>query len=181
MGSVKTTEAKEVRVGVERFRRVELPDAVPGRLYLHRMPGRNESLEDTWAAIEAAGVSCIVCLTGEAEIAEKSPEYARAVAQGTVPCERVAFPIADYGVPRDEAALGGLAERTAERLRAGERILVHCAIGHGRTGTFATCVVLALGVELGEARGLVRRAEAEPETPAQGALVERFAGPRVTA
>ena len=55
MGSVKTTEAKEVRVGVERFRRVELPDAVPGRLYLHRMPGRNESLEDTWAAIEAAG------------------------------------------------------------------------------------------------------------------------------
>ena len=31
MENVKTTGAKEVHVGVERFRKVELPGAVPGR------------------------------------------------------------------------------------------------------------------------------------------------------
>ncbi|MFM7734384.1 MAG: hypothetical protein ACKPBU_00170, partial [Alphaproteobacteria bacterium] len=135
------SKTESSRMAEERFRRLELPDEVAGALYLHRMPGRNERIEDTWAAIEAGGIACIVCLTSEAEIAKKSPSYARAVKDGTVPCERIEFPIKDRCVPRDETELMALARRIVAKLRSGDGVLMHCAAGVGRTGMVARCVL----------------------------------------
>jgi len=70
-----------------RFRGVHLPSAVPGRLWLHSMPGRYEPLNDAWAEVRRLGVSRIVCLAPFLEIREKSPEYAKAIEGRDLPCD----------------------------------------------------------------------------------------------
>lgn len=68
------------------FRRVDLAARVPGRLLLHSMPGRYESLENVWTQVRNEGVRVIVCLAEKDELHEKSSEYAQALEAGIVPC-----------------------------------------------------------------------------------------------
>ena len=153
------------------FRHVVLPPDIDGALYLHSMPGRYEPLSASLAEIADKNVAAIICLTPLEEIEEKSPEYAAAIAAGTIPVERVAMPIEDYGVPQDTAAFVALMEDVAHRLQAGENLLVHCAGGIGRTGTFATGVLMALHVTLNDALDAVQMAGSEPETDKQQELL----------
>jgi hypothetical protein len=160
------------------FRSVALPAPIPGRLYLHSMPGRREPLEAAIAALREREIGCVVCLAPTAELARKSPEYAAAIDALTL-AERARvpslewdhLPIDDLGAPADTAAFWAVAQSTASRLRSGEHVLIHCAAGVGRTGTLAICVLLALGVPLDAARDLVRAAGAGPEVEAQERLV----------
>lgn len=156
------------------FRRVRLPDVVAGQLYLHSMPGRYEPLEASLAEAARLRIDRIVCLVPPAEIAYASPAYERAIAEGRLPCDREAFPIPDFGVPEDRRAFAGLVSSTAARLREGGRILVHCHAGIGRTGTFATCVLLELGLSAAEAEEAMRKAGSHPEILAQRQLINWF-------
>ena len=54
------------------FRQVDITARVPGRLLLHSMPGRYESLESVWKHIRSERVSAIVCLVERNELHEKS-------------------------------------------------------------------------------------------------------------
>lgn len=157
------------------FRTVALPPELPGRLYVHSMPGRYEAWEAFAEAASHFGISTLVCLTPEEEIARTSPAYAEAIARGTLGCARLCLPMQDYGVPRDWEAYAALVRHVAGLLRAGERVLVHCGAGRGRAGTFALCLLLALGVRLLEAQEAVRAAGAGPETPAQEDLLLWYA------
>jgi hypothetical protein len=123
-------------------------------------------------AIKAAGIGRILCLTGPAEIARKSPGYAAAIAAGTLPCPVVAHPLEDFATPADAAAFAAWISTQAADLRAGTPMLLHCAAGIGRTGTVALCLLHALGIDQAEA--LVAAAGSQPETPEQRAFVARF-------
>jgi hypothetical protein len=57
------------------FRRVDLPAGVPGRLLLHSMPGRYETIESAWDQVRRETVSAIVCLAENDELRDKSSEY----------------------------------------------------------------------------------------------------------
>jgi protein-tyrosine phosphatase len=149
------------------FRRVELPNLVPGRLLLHSMPGRFEAIERVWHHLRSDAVGAIVCLNEKYEIREKSSKYADALETGTVPCSVLPFAIREGGAPDNRDAFWALANDVANRLESGESILIHCAGGVGRTAMLAISVLLALGEPLIEAEGAVSRAGSLVETMQQ--------------
>jgi hypothetical protein len=156
-----------------RLRSVELP--FTGRLYLYSMPGRFEPFALASHAIQSSGITWVVCLTPLAEVQEKAPAYARAIETGTLPWLHVSCPIPDFGVPEQLQAFVATAADAAQRIRAGQNILVHCAAGIGRTGTFAMAVCLQLGFDLQQASETVQAAGSSPDTNAQAMLVAGLA------
>ena len=149
------------------FRRVELPAGVPGRLFLHSMPGRFETLEKAWQQVNIEAVAAIVSLVESYEIPLKSLAYAEALELGTVPCPVLPFEIREGGVPDDRNAFWGLATAIANRLQSGEAVLIHCAGGVGRTAMLAVSVLLALGEPIDVAEKTISRAGSLVETIAQ--------------
>lgn len=101
------------------------------------------------------------------ETRKKSPHYAEAIEAGTLPCDLHSFPIPDFGVPEDRRSFWVFAQDLARRLTEGERLLIHCGAGIGRTGTLAICVLLALGAPLEVATETVEAAGSVPETQEQ--------------
>jgi hypothetical protein len=150
------------------LRKVQLP--VSGALYLHSMPGRRESFDEAVAAIAQCGVTRVVCLALPDEIAKKSPEYSMALSH-VVPWHHDPFPIPDYGVPAEPDAFWSRASNIAASLQHGERVLVHCGAGIGRTGTFAVAVVMKIGLSLADAMKAVTAAGSRPETATQCSLL----------
>jgi protein-tyrosine phosphatase len=135
------------------------------------MPGRYEAIEKVWHHVRSEDVRAIVCLTDQAEIREKSTEYAQALEAGTVPCSVLLFEIPDRGAPEDRDGFWILAVDVAKRLQAGEAVLIHCAGGVGRTATLAISVLLALGQPVSEARTIVSCAGSTVETTPQSSLI----------
>ena len=113
----------------------------------------------------------IVCLVEKDELREKSPEYARALESGTVPCSVLSFEIPDRGAAEDWDAFWALASDVAKRLQSGEAVLIHCAGGVGRTAMLAISVLLALGDSASDARSVVSRAGSTIETAPQSQLI----------
>jgi protein-tyrosine phosphatase len=149
------------------FRRVELPPSVSGRLLLHSMPGRFETIERTWDQVRSEAVAAIVCLAEEYEIRSKSTQYAEALETGAVPCSVLPFEIREGGVPEDRDGFWALAKDVASRLESGDAVLVHCAGGVGRTAMLAISVLLALGEPIKQAEHAVSRAGSVVETMPQ--------------
>ena len=149
------------------FRRVDLPAPISGRLLLHSMPGRFETLDNVWQHLERESVAGIVCLNEPHEIRLKSSPYADALDSGSVPCPVLSFEIREGGVPEDRSAFWALANALAKRLQAGEAVLIHCAGGMGRTALLAVSVLLALGEPRDAAEERVSRAGSLVETMPQ--------------
>ena len=149
------------------FRRVDLPAPISGRLLLHSMPGRFETLDNVWEHLERESVAGIVCLNEPHEIRLKSSRYADALEAGSVPCPVLSFEIREGGVPDDRSAFWALAKAIAKRLQAGEALLIHCAGGMGRTAMLAVSVLLALGEPRDVAEERVSRAGSLVETMPQ--------------
>ena len=154
------------------FRSVSLPRTVNGALFLHAMPGRYETWDIFLKEAARWKISLLISLAEEEEIHAKSPVYADAIRSNTLPCKRERFPIPDFGIPRDRKAFLTFATHTAERLRIGERILVHCGAGIGRTGMFAVTLLMLLGIQRLEAERAVAKAGSHPETKAQQEIVD---------
>jgi len=127
---------------------------------------------DVWRRL---AVDRVLCLTPTAEIERRSPAYARAVREATLPCRWLVFPIDDYGVPEEAESLLLVAQEAVAWLRTGERLVVHCGAGVGRTGTVATCILLALGLDHATALTAVREVGSEPETEEQQQVVVEVA------
>lgn len=157
------------------FRHVNPPPDVAGQLYLHSLPGRYEPFVQCRAALERHAVTRIVSLLSLDEIQNKSPDYAHAITSHTLPCAWEMYPIPDFGVPSAMDTFTGLVRQLAERVQAGERVLIHCGAGIGRTGMLALCVLLALDMPMADAEQAVRAAGAGPETAGQRRWVEEFA------
>ncbi|MBF0544036.1 MAG: tyrosine-protein phosphatase [Candidatus Riflebacteria bacterium] len=153
---------------------VKLPKKISGRLCLHSMPGCAEKLYDFFDEAKRLSIDVIVSLTSFDEINEKSPLYASAISDGTFVFKRECFGIPDFGVPSDRKAFAEFVRKMANLLCTGKTIVVHCGAGIGRTGTFAICLLLSLGIERREAEKAVSDAGSHPETEEQESLTEWF-------
>ena len=149
------------------FRKLHLPSGVTGSLYLHSMPGKEETLDDAVAEVRRLGISLIVSLAPLGEIRVNSPSYAKAIEAQDLPSILVTCPIPDRGVPEHEAEFLRSVEQTASALKAGQNLLLHCNAGIGRTGTYAAAVLMRIGLSKDQAIAEVRRAGSYPETPKQ--------------
>ncbi len=129
---------------------------------------------DHEVALAEVGATTIVCLTQASELDERYPEYLAWLQ--SAPEQAIWQPIHDLHAPPVDVATELVAAIVA-RLAAGERIILHCAAGIGRSGTIAVCVLVELGATLAEALEIVAasRPMAGPEVGAQRELVVEFA------
>lgn len=155
---------------------VPLPAGVPGEL---RLCGKRAIANGRYADADMPWTT-VVCLCRRGELEGHYPGYVAwlggegrgdAGAAGSI-----WWPIPDLGAEPVERTLP-FVDDLVTRLRAGERLLVHCAAGIGRAGTTAVCILIRLGVQLDEALKTVAdaRAMAGPEAGSQMALVRAVA------
>lgn len=156
------------------FRPLPLPDDVPGRLWLQSMPGRREPWNAFLDEARLNRLDMLVCLNPLEEVAELSPAYHKAVAQGRMPFRWLHVPMRDFGLAADAAAFRQGVEQVAQGLRMGDRALLHCAAGMGRTGTMAACVLKRLGMPAAEALAAVSAAGSNPQSALQSGWIHQF-------
>jgi protein-tyrosine phosphatase len=156
------------------LRAVALPAEVTGTLWLAAMPGRFGPWTGFEAQARRARLALVVCLTPTQEVAQLSPHYHAAIAQGTLPFRWAHLPMPNFGVPDDGTAFRADIGRVVQALRSGDAVMLHCAAGLGRTGTAAACVLKALGLEADDAMARVRAAGSNPQNALQSGLVDWF-------
>ncbi|MFC2968939.1 phosphatase domain-containing putative toxin [Acidimangrovimonas pyrenivorans] len=129
------------------FEIAELP-VLAGRLALCAMPGSGGDYAADLTALLDWRPDAVATLAETEELAAAGAE-SLGTELGAAGILRHSFPIADFGVPGAvaRALWPELSATLRARLAAGDRVLVHCRGGCGRSGM----VVLRLMIETGEA------------------------------
>ena len=134
--------------------------------------GKRVVAPDPEGALRRAGTATMIVSFNERE--ELSREYGAYVdwLEANTPGRALWYPIPDLSAPTPEAAVE-IIDRLHRRLVAGDRMILHCAGGIGRAPTMAIGVLLAMGMDRGEALAHVaaHRPMAGPEVGAQADLV----------
>jgi len=156
------------------LRPLALPAGVPGHVLLSGMPGRFEQWDNFLARARQAGVTHVVCLAPLHEIATVSPNYHDALERDTFPYGWEHLPMRDFGVALESQAFRAGVEQLAQRVLAGDTVLLHCAAGIGRTGTVAACLLKRLGLPAAQALQKVREAGSNPQSAVQSGLIDTF-------
>ena len=131
-----------------------------GAIGLTRLPGAwFNSLETDLEAIRASGASTLVSLVGDPELGRTGAEdFGASVAAAGLAWHHL--PIRDFGVPdapfETAWAVSGPALR--QRLAAGEKVVLHCFAGLGRSGLVAARLLIELGEAPSQAIDRVRAA-----------------------
>jgi len=88
----------------------------------------------------------------------------------------LSFPIPDHHVPPDPRAFRSFVAGLADRLRAGERLGVHCWGSIGRATVTAACALIELGWKPQAALAAVEAARGcqVPDTPEQEEWILRY-------
>jgi protein-tyrosine phosphatase len=163
--------------GPLRIDRLDRRHTGPGRLGITICPGRRDlgrSLDQDLATLEDQGVSHVVCLVPEEELARYGvPELLAAYAAAGI--ELYHLPIVDQKRCSNQDMQSAV-DWIEARLQAGAEVLVHCIGGLGRSGMVAGCFLKSRGATSEEAIREVRRTRTERaiETPIQEEMVEGF-------
>lgn len=117
----------------------------------------------------------LVCLAEESEVLKQGVGYEQWL-RANERDRALWFPIRNYGA-RDIEVVWPVVDTIAARIRSGQGVVMHCFHGHGRAGTVAVAVLVALGVSQDAAVAAVAagRQHAGPGGAAQWDLVEAVA------
>ena len=131
---------------------------IPGRILLGANPtkGRGSALDRLMPIRCDAGCGTFVSLQEENEGREE--EYLTDAASVADPApDFIRFPIEDLRPAPSLAFLNEACEEIARRVRAGERVYLHCFAGRGRTGLVACCLLGVLYEEVADADEALER------------------------
>ncbi len=156
------------------FRLVKLPKNVEGQLFLHSMPGRSELLENFLDEVTHSNINLIVSLASTDEIMQKSHDYYILVKSKSFPFEWINYEIPDFGIPNSIDDFLKFVLEVREKIKKGTNILVHCGAGIGRTGMFAVCLLISLGLSKKESYKRVISVGSNPEVDTQRDFINRF-------
>lgn len=109
-------------------------------------PRGGKKLRAALSAYKRGGIETLVSMLDEEEagwlgLADEGKIAAK------VGLQFLSFPMSDRQIPPDEAAFHAFAAELAARLRAGEKIGVHCLGSIGRSAITAACALIELGWE----------------------------------
>ena len=131
------------------------------------------SLDADLEAIQTWGASTVLSLIEPHEFARLGvPDFAQAIAR--TPLQWLPMPITDMATPGAATRAAWRAQGPAllQALNGGQRVLVHCAAGLGRTGMLVAKLLVLHGVSADDAIAQVRRARPGTiETEAQAEWV----------
>ncbi len=134
--------------------------AFAGAIGLTRLPGiLLSSLANDLGAIRAAGATCLITLTEARELRWAGRgNFGAAVERAGLVWHHL--PIRDLGVPdaRFEAEWQAVGPELRGRLAGGERLVIHCYAGLGRTGLITARLLVEFGEDPDRAIALVRSA-----------------------
>lgn len=135
--------------------------SVPVGLAIVLCPYGGGNLADELRAIAQSGIETLVSMLQpkEAEWLGLSEECPLAEQAGM---KFLSFPIQDEHVPADLTAFRGFVAGLAERLRAGERIGMHCRGSIGRAPLTAACTLIELGWSAKDALAAIEKARGCP-------------------
>jgi protein-tyrosine phosphatase len=135
-----------------------------GRLWLC---GKHLVGPDPEAALARVQASVVVCLTQSHEVAERYPDYVEWLHRH-LGDRAIWFPIPDLHAPALQSGME-LLTRLDGLVSDGERLIMHCAAGIGRSGTIAAALLMWGGMTKDAARERVATARpmAGPEAGPQ--------------
>jgi len=121
------------------------------------------------------GAATIVCLNEREELDRREPSYVDWL-RANQPGRALWFPIRNFRAESAAATMPFL-RMIVERLEDGQGVVMHCAMGQGRAGTMAVCLLMVLGATEEEALHTVasHRVFAGPGESSQWALVDDVA------
>lgn len=151
------------------FDQIPLPRS-DGRLWLCALRDVADAPD---AALADTGAHTVVCLNQRGELERRGPHYLDWLVRNQ-PDRALWFPIRNFHAESADATVP-LLQMVVDRLDRG--VLMHCAMGQGRAGTMAVCVLMMLGATRDGALRTVaeHRAFAGPAESSQWALVDDVA------
>jgi protein-tyrosine phosphatase len=151
--------------------RIPLP-RTDGALWLCSL---RDIAHDPEAMLSYTGASTIVCLNVREELERRESSYIDWL-RAHQPGRALWFPIRNFRAESASATMP-LLRMIVDRLEAGQGVVMHCAMGQGRAGTMAVCLLMMLGATRDEALRTVasNRVFAGPGESSQWALVDDVA------
>ena len=104
-------------------------------------PRGDDWLEDEIRRFELNGVNAIVSLLESQEIAELGLKNEETLCQ-RYGIKFINYPIPDRGLPKDQQTVNQLTDGLRNRIDQGQRIVIHCRMGIGRSSMIAAAVLI---------------------------------------
>ena len=138
-------------------------------------PRGNDWLEDEIRRFELNSVNAIVSLLESHEIAELGLKDEETLCQ-IYNMNFINYPIPDRGLPKDQLSARRLIDELRSRLDQGQRIVIHCRMGIGRSSMIAAAVLIKDKVKADEILDKISQTRElkVPDTEGQIEWLKRF-------
>ncbi|MEM6297126.1 MAG: dual specificity protein phosphatase family protein [Bacteroidota bacterium] len=126
-----------------------LPIFEKGKIGMMARPRGNEWLSDEVFKLKNYGVDCVVSLLTPDEIMELELDEEKAFCQ-ELGINFINFPIEDRSIPKQFNDFIRLISLLENDLKAGQRVVIHCRMGIGRTALVTAAILLRDGIAADE-------------------------------